>query len=276
MTFPGRFLFYAIVALWAVASGCRNAERKAVQDPWPVVEALLEQNSEILKSKGHMILPTKQDWVRLDLEYFRGGLALNWSSGGVGPLSGGLLFREDGTFLCSALHYIPIDVTGDGVRDLVTTGIGGMGIGFFVYDLARPVASPIFLGSMIKYSMTKGNYPAVWDADGDGTFEIITCGPPNGVPHNCGLDTAALEAEEIEWVVMVWSLKRGVPRIVLALSTMDEYEYSFHSPWFLGLSIARKSVTWDAAAGHFQVPDLEGLRVLINRGGFRGQDTDFC
>ncbi len=259
------------VAVALLVLGCNAGRSQRVGTPWPTVRFLLDRNRARIEQDPHApLLPTREEWQRLHLEFFKGGgVALYWDRGGIGSPAGPLVFGEDGTYLCSPVRYAPIDVTGDGVRDLVTTEWIGAEVGFRVYDLAKRPVSRVTLGSMCKYSFSQRLHPAFWDADHDGVFEIICLLPVVGLASDCHLEISKLKGTGVDGLITVWSFLGGTPRIVLAIGTLpfrgpDEF---LVSGLWLGApgEDPSQEVTWDSATGSFRVPDIDGIRVFVNR-----------
>lgn len=254
-----------------LALGCKESASRRVEDPWPLVKWLIERNRAPIEQDPYAsTLLTREKWQRLHLEFFKGGgVAVYWDRGGIGTLGDPLVFREDGTYLCSPIRYAPIDVTGDGARDLVTTEWITGKIGFRVYDLTKTPIRRVTLGSMHKYSFSKTLHPGLWDADGDGVFEIICLLPLDGLDPDCDIDTTAVRAAGVDGLITVWSLLGGVPRVVLAIGNLpfqgpDEF---LHSGLYLGApgQDPTEAVSWDAGAGRFRLPKIADVRVFVNR-----------
>jgi hypothetical protein len=207
-------------------------------------------------------MPVGQAWDRLRLGYFPGGVAVNWYYGTM-EMASPILFDASGAFVCQAIQYASARVTGADSQDVVTAEWIGLGIGFVVHRLDQPKPRGILLGSMSKYAYSLQLFPAIWDFDDDGVFEIICLLPSCSLAKGAGIDLSRLKGESEEWLVTVWSLRGGAPKIVLAFT-----ECEYHAPGGLydGLYVEGKKIEWDAKAKRFAVPDFAHIRVLVNEG----------
>lgn len=251
--------------------GCHEASTTSIGNPWPEVRCLMEANRTHIERK--VGLPSEDAWSRLSLEYFRAGgaynVALSWSDSRLS--SKPLLFDRTGRFLCYPVTYANLDVTGDGMRDLITVEFENPGVHYRVRDLAAEPHTCVDLAIVDRVSVGEDMHPRCYDFDKDGTFEIICRLPYGALRHGGSLvqECEALRPEER--VIVVWSLYGGTARIVLALASVWA---ALPDPLMGGLAIGSDpdtvayggaSVTWNAGASRFVIPRVPGARVLINR-----------
>lgn len=272
--------FSAVCLLVMFSVGCPNTQ---VDRSPHVVKCL-----EVLLARNHLphdaLMPNEAERKYIQMKRFGGGFAIAWrppETGDAAPegmRAQTLLFYEDGQFMCEPYDYALGDVTADGTRDVVALELCGMlqGIGSgtivcMVYPMDCPHQPARFIGNVpVDAAYLRDS---VADVTGDGVPEVIIIQQePDIQPESaaCG--------EDIPGYLGVWSVKHGLPRLLLAVKA---YLYEVLEPGKMGglygirvWTQAGKAtgkpewatITWNQRAQKFDVSDArnKGIRVLQN------------
>ena len=272
-----------------VPLGCRGAQPEGprinvgtetvVRTKRKFVQSLIEKN-RLAQLRGVELLPGEADWDGLSVQVFPWGIMVSWGREDpqlavygmkYGPGSP-LVFTALAQYVCAPMFHCVGDVTGDGVDDLVTAeSFSSNEAGFFVYPGGKNAPPARFLGS------TSPGYDrhALVDFNHDGVFEVVTTqNQPLILDHRLGVP-----AQSGERYLTVWSLKFGIPRLLLALLDRTPYEIDTrrctlriakHAPpleaMFVGGPNPRPDwleFSWNPQGQRFNIPSLQDSDVVV-------------
>jgi len=249
--------------LTGLVGGCAPEPRSPIGEPWTLMHALLKRNQEAIGfEKVSEPEELSRNLARASLEYFEGGVALRWSSEGNLESRHPRLFDRTGRFLCRAVRFITVDMTGDGVRDVVATAWDDGTIHFLFYDMAERQPVAIRLGGLPPTSLGPRTFPDTCDFNGDRVLEIACYSRTDLLCHDGGLDVPGLKREGVEKVLVVWSFLSGAPHAVLAFDGRGIY---FEPPAVTEMFVNGERVEYDAGLGKFRIPESAEKSVLLNR-----------
>jgi len=253
--------------------------------PGAVAADLIAQNHlrEHLGPEG-FLYPRDEPPAALRVSQHTWGISVGWQKPrnppGIAPVP--LLFDTSGHFICRALGLATGDVTGDAVEDLVAVQQLSCGqYGYFMYPGGRNAPPARYLGGRLRLWQS----PRLVDFNGDGVLEVVTVQdqPLLSPEIKYAVDVNELIEHGLTRYVTVWSLKYGLPHLLLAFIE-GEYEIAEgpepgchririkvppkellvdHQPQ----EVEWRELTWDRDARKFRVPDLKGtfIYVIINR-----------
>jgi hypothetical protein len=255
----------ATVGLSLVCGACGHSARNRVQDPWLLVWSLLHRNEGAIGFATPDIREMPDIWPRLGLEYFNGGVAVLRSSEGSLAPRHPLLFNDDGGFLCRAIRFMSVDVTGDGNRDLIAAAWHDPDVCFLFFDMTSRPVKAVTLGGLNRLSVGPSAFPVTHDFDADRRPEVICYSSTRLLHRDAGLDVEAMEKRGVNTVAAVWSLAVGKPRIVLAF---DGTKILYEPPDDTNptcLLINGEDIVWNPSAKCFEVPESAQGALLLNR-----------
>ena len=185
------------------------------------VRALLDRAHLGPSLKLWGIVPDERKMNPVEVVGFPGGVGISWPYFGVTnwdePQGLTFFFTDEGCFMSAAERYVLGDVTGDGTLDLVAVEIFALPeravVGYYctVYPMDKPPLPARRLGMMGTEL-----WPVVLeDFNGDGVLEIV-CNHERPVINLPSPDIPRPE-RQVDSVLAVWSLKYGIPRLLLAL-----------------------------------------------------------
>lgn len=272
--------FSALCLLVVFGVGCPNTQADRSLDVVRYLEVLLAQNH----LPHDPLMPNEAERKYIQMKRFAGGFAIGWRAPETGDAASEgmsahtLLFYEDGQFMCEPYDYTLGDVTADGTPDVVTLELCGMlqGIGSgtivcMVYPMDSRHRPSRFIGTVpVDAAYLRDS---VADVTGDGVPEVIIIQQePDIHPESpaCG--------EDIPGYLGVWSVKHGLPRLLLAVKA---YPYEVLEPGNMGGLFGIRvwteagkatgkpewaTITWNQRAQKFDVSDArnKGIRVLQN------------